>query len=122
MRGFMFRDFAQAVLLYGVVVVAGLAMAEPAWPQTALAGHAEGGAPDMPCADIGEIRAHLEKRYSETLLAVGFVNEKIAINVYTSEAGTFTVVLVTAKGTACIQHVGEGFSVRSKPVAGETGS
>ena len=116
MRGFMFRDFAQAVLLYGVVVVAGLAMAEPAWPQ------APSGIPPMVCSGIDEMRAQLERNYGETLQAVGILNENIAINIYTSEAGTFTIVLVMANGTACVPYAGEGFTLRTKPVAGETGS
>lgn len=63
----------------------------------------------MVCGNHADIEKRLESGYQETRAAVGLAANGGLIEVYTSEKGTFTVVLTRPNGLSCLLAVGENW-------------
>ncbi len=61
----------------------------------------------------------LENRYDETVVGRGLVeNGKAMVELFTSEAGTWTVVVTDTEGKSCVVASGESW-MRLPPLAGD---
>ena len=73
----------------------------------------------MVCGNHADIEKRLETGYQEYRTAVGLAHNNAMIEIYTSEKGTFTIVLTRPNGMSCLMAVGEGWeSVGSPKPAG----
>ncbi len=63
----------------------------------------------MVCSSHTAIKERLESGYQETRSAVGLSANNAIVEVYTSEKGTFTIVLVRPNGLACLMAVGTDY-------------
>ncbi len=63
----------------------------------------------MVCKDRTAIQKRLESGYGEHRTAMGLAANGTIMEIYTSEKGTFTVVLVRPDGVACLLVVGDHF-------------
>ena len=95
--------FSLRALAAGVVASAVAFGATPAFSQ-------------MLCVKHADVEKRLRDGYQEVRTAVGSSGENGLMEVYTSEKGTFTILLVRPNGLACILAVGENYE-RLKPVA-----
>lgn len=96
--GFWSTAWLMAISLLCLLFVIGT----PAWPQEAPA--------RPPCAPASDIHSMLEKQYGETVTAAGVVGEEF-MEILTSKAGTFTILMRRLDGTACIVAGGKGFAL-----------
>ena len=64
----------------------------------------------MVCGAKDKVEARLQAGYSEVPVAEGLAPAGV-IQVWASEAGTFTVVLVRTDGLACLLAVGDSFDL-----------
>ena len=78
--------------------------------------YAQGGAV---CSDRDKIRNHLGDRYAEYVIAVGLSNNGKMLEVYSSESGSWTIVVVDPYGEACVVASGEAWAVQRPPVLEE---
>lgn len=63
----------------------------------------------MVCGNHADIEKRLETGYQETRTAIGLAANGGLIEIYTSEKGTFTVVLTRPNGLSCLMAVGDGW-------------
>ena len=62
------------------------------------------------CAAVANLAEALNARFQETLTATGYNQQRsVVLHVYTSASGTFSVVLVSPDGTACMMDNGQGW-------------
>lgn len=59
------------------------------------------------CMNHKNLVTFLSDRYSEAPRALGLVEDRGLMEVYTSEKGTWTIVMTTAHGIACILAAGD---------------
>jgi|TARA_Y100000310_G_scaffold138368_1_gene137352 hypothetical protein len=66
------------------------------------------------CVERAPLVAELLKTHQEKLLGVGLLNEEALLEVYVSPGGaTFTVILTTATGLACLVGAGHDWVTAS---------
>ena len=63
-----------------------------------------------PCGPSSDIHEHLQKQYGETVTAGGIIGQEY-MELLTSKAGTFTILMRRLDGTACIVAGGRGFAL-----------
>ncbi len=66
-------------------------------------------AQQVPCGDRAKAVAHLEKNYSETPVSIGLASNGAVVEVFASEAGTFTIVMTYPNGLSCMIAAGENW-------------
>lgn len=86
-----------------VLLVAGAAMAE-----------------HMICEDRRSVVEQLETTYGEQTVSVGLMNSGYVIETLASPSGSFTVLMVSPDGLACVMAAGEDFEPR--PVKPDLGT
>ncbi len=63
----------------------------------------------LPCARRDDMLKTLASRYREQPRAIGLANPTTVIEVFTSAAGTWTILLTRPDGASCIVSAGEGW-------------
>jgi len=61
------------------------------------------------CASRGDVRSILSGRHQETAKGVGLLSDSKMIEIYTSDQGSFSIVVTTADGNTCVVAVGEAW-------------
>lgn len=68
-------------------------------------------AQQAPCAPLPQFLAGLAERYAEAPRASGLMQGGQLLIITASEAGTWTALVATPEGMACMAASGEGFGV-----------
>ena len=63
----------------------------------------------MMCGPRGEVVANLEKGYAEHPVSMGLASNGAVIEVFASEAGTFTIVMTKPNGLSCLVAAGNNW-------------
>ena len=63
----------------------------------------------LPCANRNDMVKTLAKRYRELPRAVGLANSSAVIEIFTSKAGTWTILLTKPDGASCIVGAGDNW-------------
>lgn len=71
----------------------------------------------MVCGNQADIEKRLEDGYQEVPAGVGLAANGGLIQLYTSEKGTFTIILTRPNGMACLMAVGDHWSAVKEPKA-----
>lgn len=66
-------------------------------------------AAQVPCGDRDEIIRMLSEKYRETPHAYGVANQSSLVEIYTSKAGTWTILVSRPKGSSCIVGTGQSW-------------
>ena len=74
-----------------------------------------------PCTGLPDAIAALQQRYGEAPRVSGLVSNGSLMIVTASEAGSFSVLLVSPEGVACMAASGEGFGLTEAPKPGVDG-
>ena len=74
-----------------------------------------------PCTGLPDALAALAARYDEAPRVSGLMANGQLLIVTASEAGGFTVLIVTPEGLACMVASGEGFALVEAPKSGVDG-
>ncbi len=74
-----------------------------------------------PCTGLPDALAALAARYAEAPRVSGLMANGDLMIITASEAGGFTVMLVTPEGLACMAASGEGFALVEAPKSGVDG-
>ena len=90
------------------IAAACLALAFVAWGAQQAKPH------PIPCAKHDDVLASLKRLYGEEIRAVGATKSNNLIELLTSEEGTFSIILVTPKGHACLIESGDGWAPARK--------
>lgn len=69
----------------------------------------------MHCFKTEHLRKELDGKYKESRVFVGLINERLVMEIFRSEAGTFTVVTTDGFGTSCIRLSGSHFAPFTLP-------
>ena len=91
----MFKKEFLSALLAGVLLAS-----------TAMTAAAEGG---PPCGPRKALTKKLEQAYGETRQGVGLTGGQVLFEVWTSENGTWTLLLTRPDGKSCVMAVGENW-------------
>jgi hypothetical protein len=67
------------------------------------------------CAPRDQITQSLASHYNEKPVGMGLSASGGLVVMYASPAGTYTAVVVSAQGAACVVDVGEGWTDTSSP-------
>jgi len=70
----------------------------------------------MVCGKHADIAKRLESGYQEVRTGIGLAGNGGLIELYTSEKGTFTIVLTRPNGLSCLMAVGENWEVLKTPL------
>ena len=89
-------------------MILALCLAAPAQAQT-------------PCTGLPDALAALAARYDEAPRVSGLMANGQLMIITASEAGGFTVLIVTPEGLACMAASGEGFALVEAPKPGVDG-
>lgn len=68
----------------------------------------------MNCGPRDKILVDIKGKYQEKPDSAGLTNQGMLMEVFTSEKGTFTVLLSSPQGISCIAAVGEGWVRKPK--------
>lgn len=63
----------------------------------------------LACSSHDEMVDVLARRYSEQPRAIGLANPSAVIEIFTSEAGTWTILLTRPDGASCIVSAGDSW-------------
>ncbi len=91
----------KALLTVGTVLMASV-VATPAFAQ-------------MVCGNHEDIKKRLETGYQEVPTGMGLAGNGGVIELFTSEKGTFTIVLTRPNGMSCLMAVGENWEAVKDP-------
>ncbi|MCV9966465.1 hypothetical protein OIU34_31825 [Pararhizobium sp. BT-229] len=61
------------------------------------------------CAEHSQVVESLGSHYSETLQAVGLINQTAILEVFVSESGTWTMLVTNLEGHSCVVFAGESW-------------
>jgi len=67
-------------------------------------------AQSAPCGDHAAITQDLAATYGETLQSIGLAANNSVIEIFASEAGSWTIAVSTADGRTCLVAAGQAFS------------
>lgn len=84
-----------------IAVLSALLIGWSAFPATAQA--------QMACGERKEAVASLQKDYSEAPVAIGLTANGNVVEVFTSESGTFTIIVTKPSGISCLMLSGESW-------------
>lgn len=85
-------------ILAGAALIAFAAMAHPAAAQ-----------PTFNCAEHSKVVEFLGSHYSETLMAVGLINEGAILEVYVAASGSWTMLVTNVSGRSCVIFAGQNW-------------
>lgn len=105
-----------AALLFLPVALGATFLAEPAFPQAGPKGDL-GAAPAQPAPNCGphaEMKEGLLKRHKESRRGLGLISPTAVMEMYFSEAGTWTVLITDISGNSCVASSGT-FWIEFKP-------
>ncbi len=69
----------------------------------------------IPCAGHADVLASLKRKFGEELKAAGVTRNKQLIELLVSAKGTWTFLLVTPDGKACLIESGDGWEKTQEP-------
>lgn len=72
----------------------------------------------MMCGPRNDVVANLEKGYSEHPVSMGLASNGAVIEVFLSEAGTFTIVMTRPDGLSCLMAAGKNWQDRPERMTG----
>jgi len=61
------------------------------------------------CGDQKNIKELLGKQHAESQKAIGLINEKVIIEIYTSAKGTWSILMTYSTGRSCIIAAGKSW-------------
>ncbi|MBZ0217543.1 MAG: hypothetical protein K8F25_13375 [Fimbriimonadaceae bacterium] len=67
------------------------------------------------CMTRDEMAGFLSGRYNEDRVAIGLVGVEVMMELFVSEAGTWSVVLTNVRGTSCINAAGGAWETVPPP-------
>lgn len=70
-----------------------------------------GASAQAPCGPRDLIVSQLKQKYKEEPVATGLINTTVLMEVYASEAGTWTVTTTDTHGTMCIVLAGQAWDI-----------
>ena len=70
------------------------------------------------CAKHGDVSSQLKKNYAEIPVSVGLASNGTVVQVFASDQGSFTIVMVRPDGLTCLVAAGEGWEALPKTGAG----
>lgn len=85
--------------LVGTAAITLAVMAHPAAAQQ----------PVFNCAEHSKVVESLGSHYSETLQAVGLINQAAILEVFVSESGSWTMLVTNVDGHSCVVFAGESW-------------
>ncbi len=62
-----------------------------------------------PCSDHAAIAQNLAATFGETLQSIGLAANNTVVEIYASEAGSWTITVSTAEGQTCLVAAGQAF-------------
>jgi hypothetical protein len=65
--------------------------------------------PVFNCAEHSKVVESLGSHYSETLRAIGLINQDAILEVYVSERGSWTMLVTNVNGHSCVIFAGESW-------------
>lgn len=65
------------------------------------------------CGPRADMAAELERTFQEKPQALGLVDKSAVVEVFVSDAGTWTIVATGTDGTSCILSAGEGWEANT---------
>lgn len=74
------------------------------------------------CAPRPEIVKNLHEKYKEKQIAFGLVSPTVVMELYASDSGTWTFLMVGTNGRACVAGYGEAFQHTDDPFKPGQGS
>jgi len=77
-----------------------------------------GGAGAAICGDYAQIKDMLAERYKESPKSVGMIADKGVVQIFTSEEGTWSILLTSTEGRACIVAAGHSWQDVKQVLAG----
>lgn len=78
-----------------------------------LSSDAVASSPEPDCAPRDQIVAKLSKEFKETQQAVGLVNQQAVLEVFVSEAGTWTIIATGTDGSSCLLSAGDNWESKN---------
>lgn len=63
----------------------------------------------LPCGSRATMAATLERNYKETPISVGLANDGNVVEVFSSAAGSWTIVVTNPAGRSCLVAAGEAW-------------
>lgn len=69
------------------------------------------------CGKREDMVKALQSQYGETPRAIGLANQSTAIEIFTSRAGTWTILITRPSGASCIVSAGEAWEETPPPQA-----
>lgn len=75
----------------------------------AMAGFAKAQSPETNCGPREQLIGNLDKKYHEKRVAQGLISDELMMEIYASDVGTWTYIVVGASGRACIAGFGDNF-------------
>ncbi len=69
------------------------------------------------CGERGDFIKHLGKRHQEAPTSMGLASNGKMVEVLTSETGTWTIIVTSPDGTACVVAAGEAWQSMMPQVA-----
>jgi len=77
-------------------------------------------AQDGNCAERGVIVERLASQYGESRQAIGMAGDRQVVEVFASlETGSWTILVTTTSGIACLVAAGQHFEHLNEPLPGE---
>ena len=111
----LFRVGLTAAALFLPVALGAVFLAEPAYPQAAPKGDLGAAPVQRPnCGPHAEMKEGLQTRYKESRRGLGLISPTAVMEVYFSEAGTWTVLITDISGNSCVASSGT-FWIDFKP-------
>lgn len=71
------------------------------------------------CAPREDLVAQLGNQFNEDQKAIGMIGEQAVMEVFASDAGTWTILTTDTSGTSCIVAAGEGWEDAFAELAGD---
>ena len=73
------------------------------------------------CGDYSDVSERLETHYGETVQVAGITSDNRLMEIYASESGSWTAVLVTPSDSrSCLVAAGQGFQAVNTPFPAPT--
>lgn len=84
-------------------------------PIPVLLGSATGAAAQMLCGQRADIIESIAEKYKELPAAYGLSGDKLMFELFTSEGGTWTMLMTRPGGVSCIMAVGQSWEDLPRP-------
>lgn len=104
------RGMARALFILALGICGGIALAM-LWPR-------EASAQAPQCLPYGKMLEYLSTRYREKLTGLGMISPNAIVQLFASEAGTWTILAIGRDGQACVMSSGTGWEQLPTPEKG----